>query len=241
MQLWVTLGGGGRSSGFSSIGKDPDAQRQFLTALVQLVKDQELFGVDFDCEEFSGQQDFRNYLKLILQAADVLHQANVQVSVALHAGQVLPYQVYSIIDRIHLMAYDMLTGEYHASQTAVKEAVDGLLESGCPAHKIVLGIPAYARHYQTPTNVMTFAEIVDSVEVFADNFYAQGEWEGFRYDSPKRIAAKVDYAKQMGLGGVFFWELGQDKQHSSARGGILLELAARGASETLLAPKNEEL
>jgi hypothetical protein len=42
---------------------------------------------------------------LILQAADVLHQANVQVSVALHAGQVLPYQVYSIIDRIHLMAY----------------------------------------------------------------------------------------------------------------------------------------
>ena len=65
-----------------------------------------------------------------------------------------------------------------------------------------------------------------------DRFDSQNNWNGFKYDSLQAVRDKVDYAKREGLGGVFFWELGQDNQHASTAGGLLLEAAARHASST---------
>lgn len=240
LKVWLTLGGGGRSGGFAAL-KDSKKQQQFLTALLRLAEEESLYGVDFDCEEFVSQADFQNYILLILQACQVLHESNIHVSIAVHPGQLLPPQVYKAVDRVQLMAYDM-PGKHHASHPAVEKAVGRLIDSGCPPRKIVLGIPAYARHEDNPGNVKTFAEIVDDVGDLTDDFHSRAEWQGFWYDSPGAVAGKVVYAKQMGLGGVFFWELGQDKQDATAKGGILLEAAARQATHTKIvgAKKNYE-
>jgi chitinase len=244
LNLWVAVGGGGRSSGFAAIGNDPEKQTQFVTALLELVTKEELNGVDFDCEEFSSQQDFENYLRLIVKAAGSLHNAGIQVSAALHAGQPLPVTLYERLDRINLMSYD-IPGTYHALQANVEKAVESLIQSGCPAHKISLGIPAYARNKQNPSgDVKTFAEIVDAIEKetgLPHSFDSQDEWHGFKYDSRDNVRDKVDYAKQKGLGGVFFWELGQDRQHTSAPGGMLLEAAARHAYAARFSAYNDEL
>ena len=48
----------------------------------------------------------------------------------------------------------------------------------------------------------------------------------YQVETPSAVAKKVKYAYEAGLGGVFFWELGQDKQSPSAPGGILLQAAA---------------
>jgi hypothetical protein len=107
-----------------------------------------------------------------------------------------------------------------------------------------LGIPTYARHTQNPGSVKTFAEIVDAIEKETDlpaKFDGQNDWHGLRYDSPQAVRDKVDYAKRKGLGGVFFWELGQDKQHASAAGGMLLEAAARHADSARFAAYDDEL
>jgi GH18 family chitinase len=190
-----------------------------------------------------SQQDVDNYLALIVKAVGTLHDVGIKVSVAIHADQNLPLKVYKKVDRINLMAYD-LPGPYHALQADAEKAVDSLIQSGCPAHKISLGIPTYARHTQNPGNVKTFAEIIDAMEKendLSDTFDAQNDWNGFKYDSPQAVRDKVDYAKQKGLGGVFFWELGQDKQHASAAGGLLLEAAARHASSARFAANHNEL
>jgi chitinase len=243
LNLWVAVGGAGRSSGFATIGKDPEKQKQFIAALLELVTKEELNGVDFDCEEFLSQQDFENYLGLIVKVVGILRNAGIKVSVAIHAGQHLPLPLYLRVDRINLMAYD-LPGPYHALQANVEKAVDSLIQSGCPAHKISLGIPAYARHAHNPGSVKTFAEIIDAMEKEADlsdRFDGQIDWHGFKYDSPQAVRDKVDYAKRKGLGGVFFWELGQDKQHASAAGGLLLEAAARHAYSARFAAYDDEL
>jgi chitinase len=243
LNLWVTVGGAGRSSGFAAISKDPEKQKQFLAALLELATKEDLDGVDFDCEEFLSQQDVDNYLSLIAKAVGTLHDAGIKVSVAIHADQNLPLKLYRKVDRINLMAYD-LPGPYHALHATVEKSVDSLIQSGCPAHKISLGIPTYARHTQNPGNVKTFAEIVDAMEEesnLSDRFDVQNDWNGFKYDSPQAVRDKVDYAKRKGLAGVFFWELGQDKQHASAAGGLLLEAAARYAYSPRFAAKYNEL
>ena len=56
----------------------------------------------------------------------------------------------------------------------------------------------------------------------------QSLYKGYLFDSPGRVKRKVKFAKEQGLGGVFLWELGQDKQVRGAPGGMLLEAIAVG-------------
>jgi len=91
---------------------------QILTKRMILVSlKEDLNGVDFDWEQPSTQQEYSAYLHLIVEAADEFHRSGLLVSVALHPHQLLPKEVYSHVDRIHLMAYDMIesNGVHHAS------------------------------------------------------------------------------------------------------------------------------
>lgn len=215
LNLWLSVGGGGRSDGFL------DNLDSLTTRIMRTVSEENLNGVDLDCESFASQEDYLKYLNWIRDVVPVVHEHGIQISVALHAGQFMYPDIYKIVDRIHLMTYDM-PGEYHASMGSVQSAVEKLIVSGCPADKVHIGIPAYARHVQQPGNVKTFAELVDSMSPQMD-LDGLNSWNGFRGDSPKDAWAKVTYAKAHGLGGVFVWEIGQDKQTAEASGGILLE------------------
>jgi len=146
------------------------------------------------------------------------------------------------------MAYDIIAPDgvqngyyrYHADLDSVKEAVEKLVKSGCPRSKIMLGIPSYARHERNPGDVKTYAELVDgalssssetrndaSGQQIFDLLYDRVRWDtGHLSESPRTVKEKVEYAYESNLMGCFFWELGQDKQHSIAPGGILLQAAA---------------
>jgi chitinase len=229
VKLWVTVGGGGRSHSFV---KAPDIM---IGALKELTAEQNLQGVDFDCENFLSHQDYVDYEALIMNAARVLHKEGVQISVALHVGQKLPEEVYTVVDRINLMSYDMSGSSYHADFRQAREAVTSLVESGCPIEKIFLGLPAYGRHKHQVSEAKTYAELADRAMahgVSVEGLHKKYEIEGYLIDSPAAVSAKVRYAKNEGLGGVFFWELGQDKQLASAPAGILLSAAAARVAES---------
>jgi chitinase len=229
VKIWVTVGGGGRSNGFT---KNPGAM---IGAIKQLLVDEKFHGVDFDCELFRTHQDYVDYDSIITNAAYVLHKEGKHVSVALHAGQIIAKAVYEAVDRVNLMTYDMMGSSYHADFGKAREAVDTLIKSGCPAHKIFLGLPAYGRHKLQQGETKTFSELMD-VELqrgrSIDELRMTYEINDFIFDSPAAISSKVRYAIREGLGGVFFWELGQDKQHESAPSGMLLHAAAQQVAET---------
>mmetsp|Transcript_15904 Transcript_15904/g.34490 ORF Transcript_15904/g.34490 Transcript_15904/m.34490 type:complete len:239 (+) Transcript_15904:295-1011(+) len=125
------------------------------------------------------------------------------------------------------------------------------------ARQVLLGIPAYARHLRDPSRVKTFGEIYDdeiririrdnenenenesdSSAAAAANKDDDGRRlrflhhsrEGYEWDSPARIRAKVDLARQLKLGGIFFWELGQDKITTEHPSGVLLESSFASAA-----------
>lgn len=136
------------------------------------------------------------------------------------------------------MTYDMVTGEggHHATMEKMVAAIQPLVQAGCPDSKIVIGIPAYGRHGKKPSQVQTYSEIVDaitstSLDITLKAVVEQQSWKGILFDSPNKVREKVRYALKRKMGGVFFWEIGQDKQHEDwAPGGILLEHAAKEVS-----------
>ena len=118
---------------------------------------------------------------------------------------------------------------YNFCCSAVK-AVDILIQSGCHASKIVLGIPAYGRKKTDPYDVKTYSEFVDGLVLELDNhkgvneeiLYALDSNSEFGYESRDLIFDKVRMASNKGLGGIFIWELGQDFRNEIFQEGVLL-------------------
>lgn len=218
--LWVTVGGAERSHKFTK------APGSMIGALRDLVAQEGLDGVDFDCESFQSHDDDVEYEELLRSAAILLHTSGILMSVALHAGQKMPQDIYNAVDRINLMTYEMPKSTYHADFEGTKLAVQALIQSGCPSHKIFMGIPMYGHHKNNRAKKMSYADIVNTVleSTTEDDGF---EMANYMMDSPRDVAQKVKYALAEKLGGVFFWELGQDKQTEEAPGGILLETARR--------------
>lgn len=235
LKLWMTIGGGGGRSEFFH-----KANLKLVEAIRRIAAREKLNGIDFNCEYFLSAQDFDRYKRwLLVDAIPALRQDGLSVSIALYPGLFLSTEIYQAIDRIHLMTYDIpsANGGYHADFTLVQQAVDQLINSGCKPSKIILGIPAYARHVQNPGMVKTFAEIYDQAKEkngsARDTVAKRNEWNSFRFEAPDDVERKVRYAIRKHLGGVFFWELGQDKQvEGTAPGGFLLEAAAAPLSDS---------
>lgn len=225
LRAWVTVGGGGRSHKFT------DAPSAMINALRDLIIAKPYIrGVDFDCETFYAHQEYERYEKLLTSAATLLHSnfPDVQVSVALHAGQTMPTSVFSAVDRVNLMTYDMPGATYHADYRKTVEAVENLVDTlGCPAAKVFLGIPAYGKHKHNPADVKTYHEVVTMTDDDTADLHRRYEFDGYLLDSPAAVQAKIRLAQKKGLGGVFFWELGQDYVGPRGGPGTLLKAAAK--------------
>jgi GH18 family chitinase len=145
------------------------------------------------------------------------------------------------VDRINLMTFGLSSATYHADYTKMREAVETLMkEAGVPAHKIFIGLPAYGTHKRTG-ETKAYHDLAreylgtdnnnnndDPVVSLHKRIELGG---GFLVDSPAAIQAKVRFAIQKGLGGVFFWELGQDQDR------VLLAAAARQAGKIIPPPQ----
>lgn len=223
LKLWVSIGGAGRSSGFKEIVETKSNQLSFIRKAIELCKRELLDGIDLDWEGISDQEEYVKYLNFVVLVAAAFHKEKLLLSVTTRSN--LSPVVVENIDRINFMAYDLLFQngpKHHASYKVITNMLDEWLAAGYPPEKIVLGIPGYGRHKSNPSLVKTYAELVD--DGLDDT--SVSEWKGFLFDSPKRIQQKLGYVKKNGLGGVFLWELGHDKQHDLAPGGVLLQAAA---------------
>jgi GH18 family chitinase len=226
--------------------------------LLRLARRYGLDGIDLDGEgPFRSQREYVGYLRWANRTARGLRKHGILASLALHPGQLAFPDLYDAVDRVHLMAYDMTPpaaegagakdgrggghgddDAYHGSFRLAREAVEKLVESGCPASKILLGIPAYARHSRDPAQVKTYVEMLAEAGADAAAATARGEpidldgfgedFRGYRGESPGRVRRKAELARSLGLGGVFFWELGQDAPTKEAPGGVLLQAASEG-------------
>ncbi|KAL3939353.1 MAG: hypothetical protein SGBAC_005911 [Bacillariaceae sp.] len=248
-RIWVTIGGAGRAEAIPTITKSTTKRQRLIHAMVNLSQEHGIGGIDLDIYYPTSQEELLNYANFVKEASQAWHRVGLLVSVTWHPHRLqLPKPIFPLVDRVHLMAYDMVQtmGDYHSTLSDSQRAVQSLLHQGCEHRKIWLGIPMYGRKLNNPGEAETFGALWTSYSSSSQSSSSSPssgtkaddsifQHDGFEWDSPDRIRAKMDYAFAQELGGVFFWELGQDYQDPSSPGGILLEAASRHRNHLLSA------
>eukprot|EP00536_Pseudo-nitzschia_multiseries_P004920 jgi/Psemu1/11270/gm1.11270_g len=253
-RVWVTVGGGGRRAAFPEICANGMLRQRLIGSITNLSSKYSFIGgIDLDFFQPRTMQERDNYLLFLSEAIPQWHQEGLKVSITLHPnqGRMVPRSIYQQLDRIHFMTYDMVGGysdgdyrNFHAYISKVRQALQELFQHGIglenTPEKVLLGIPAYARHLGEPSQVKTYGEIYDEIRSQDANAdIGVHAWEGYEWDSPSRIRDKINLARKMKLGGIFFWELGQDKITTDNPSGTLLEAAAAAASAGSPSPMGE--
>jgi chitinase len=149
---------------------------------------------------------------------------------------------WSSLTGFHAALFDDGVGPAGANADA---AVQGYREAGVPRRKIVLGLPFYGRGWQGVADVndglyqpyaglpmgtwepgiFDFWDLADRFLGTAPSYASSAAGAPWLYDSEAglmisyddadSIAAKADYVKQQGLGGVMFWDLSADDDTAS--------------------------
>ena len=199
-RLSVCCGGWGHSDAFAAVMKDPARRRRLVDELAALP----VQGVDFDWEHPRTSTEWTSYELTIRELKR--RRPSWVVSVALASWNDAPASLFAAVDRVHLMSYD------HAWPQATRELaesdLDAMLERGCPAAKLLLGLPFYGRDRERAAKAYASLPVLpDEVDVTD---------EGMAFNNRDTIAAKVQLARRRGLGGVMIWEVGQDRTDERA-------------------------
>lgn len=192
-------------------------RKRLVKNIVAMCKKYGFDGVDMDWEHprVDGGSAKR-YEDLMLRLSKKLHAQDLLLTAAVLSGATADGTIYydaaahtnavlNAVDFINVMAYDGGDGERHSSyRFAVNCGKYWKKTRGLPAHKVVLGVPFYARpgwaDYGTILKSVRGADKKDHVTYNGMEVY---------YNGVGTIAKKARYAKK-NLGGIMIWELTMD-------------------------------
>ncbi len=134
-----------------------------------------------------------------------------------------------LTDFINIMAYDGGDGERHSQyQFAVDCGTYWKETRGLPAHKIVLGVPFYAR-----PSWEGYGTILESIPDACDKDHVAYNGMEVYYNGVSTITEKTLYAKE-NLGGIMIWELTQDSMDNDKS---LLQAIGKAADLSEINPR----
>lgn len=271
----LSIGGGGaNSSVFAAMASQPARRKSFIDSSIRLARINNFHGLDFDWEYPSTTTEIANFGTLLTEwRAAVANESQTTGRVALLLTAAvfrssdyysLPQPVLKIsnsLDWINVMAYDLYgpgwspsftappAGLYNgtASQINGDAGIRAWIQSGCPANKIVLGMPFYGYAWRlvnsnnnglfAPANgaaISTYGDVsygqiksfiannsapcVFNGTVVTDYCYSGTTWIG--YDDVRSVSTKVGYAKGKGLLGYFAWHVGADSNWVLSQTGL---------------------
>ena len=174
-------------------------------------------GVDMDWEHprVDGTSA-RQYEALMLALSESLHANGKLLTAAVLSGATADGNIYydaaahtntvlNAVDFINIMAYDGGDGERHSQYQFAVDCGSYWKETrGLPSHKVVLGVPFYAR-----PSWADYGTILESVPAAYDKDNVAYNGMEVYYNGAETIEEKTRYARE-NLGGIMIWELTQD-------------------------------
>ena len=202
---------------FNSATDSPEKIAKFGDAIINMCNEYGFDGIDMDWEHprVDGASA-KQYLDLMLYLSERLHADNKLLTSAVLSGVTADGNVYydsaahsnavlNAVDWINVMAYDGGDGDRHSSYDfAVNCGKYWHDTRGLPAHKVVLGVPFYARPSWAP-----YGDILKTVPDADQHDFVNFNGVEAHYNGVKTIEKKTKYAKE-NFGGIMIWELSQD-------------------------------
>jgi spore germination protein YaaH len=181
----------------NAIMADPNARAQHVAALMSLISQYNLDGLDMDYETIAFGSNLTiapsiraGYVALLTDLAAQLHARGKLLTVAVLAktqeGTSAASQAYNypaigkVVDRVRLMTYDQHTGNtnYPGGAVASVQWVNQVLQyatSVIPSSKIEMGVPLYGYDYSNktkPAPAVTFTQ----VQQLMAQYHATRQW-----------------------------------------------------------------
>jgi chitinase len=208
VKVGLALGGwnDGNDSAFEALAGNSGARTTFVNAVLGLVGQYQLDGIDIDWEYPDPGASATNYTALMQQLSTALRGQGKLLTAAVvseggTANGVQP-AVFGLVDWLNIMAYD--GGSPHANYDWSIASVNFWKSRGLPAAKAVLGVPFYSR-----PGYRTYAQIVAANPAFANQDCATIGGVNECYNGLPTIRRKTQWA-MANAGGIMNWELSQD-------------------------------
>lgn len=135
------------------------------------------------------------------------------------------------LDFFNVMAYDYQVGNITGHQSNLYPGTAGapgwglctddgiklLMSKGIPAEKLNLGVPFYSRtntggeyRYEQIEKFIQQGYVYGFDEAAQQSYLTYNGQFAVTYDDARTIKCKTEYVKEKGLGGIMYWEYGQD-------------------------------
>ncbi|KAI1477328.1 glycoside hydrolase family 18 protein [Daldinia eschscholtzii] len=247
LKTLVSIGGGSGSAEFPAMAASSTHRATFARSCKEFVERYQFDGVDIDWEHPTTHEAGKNYLAVLRALREALPSPQYLLTTALPTGEYCLKNIDiraagKLLDSLNLMGYDFngpwtdVSGHhaqllpqpgspahvYPALRNSCHRGVEYLASHGFPVHKIILGVPVYARSFAGARGVgqpfKSAAEIdyndlprewirdaaVDHHVVAAS--YVDRADKGFvSFDVPETVRRKAEYVKRKRLGGLFYW------------------------------------
>ncbi len=209
-RVLLCAGGWNRSKGFRAMTASAAARKRFIEEAGAFCRKQGIDGIDFDWEHPEGAEEEAAYATLLKETHAAFAPEKRLVTIAIPAWVRLPKEAYEAVDRVHLMSYDQPFPQ--ATLEKLKDDVARLRRDGCPAPKIVAGVPFYGRNKSG--DAKTYAELTRSGSAKEDVV------DGYALNGPETLRRKVAFVREEHLAGIMIWEITQDAPERSLLGAL---------------------
>lgn len=208
VKVLVSVGGWGWEKQFEVVAASPETRGIFVRNLKAVVDGYQIDGADIDWEYPAAGQSADNFLALIRELRLALPGCLLTAAVVSrgeNAAGILP-ETFELFDFVNVMTYD---GPDHGSMQQFSQGLAFWSDRGVPPHKIVMGLPFYARVKNSAAEGMQYSKLVKAYPQAAqvDAFEVYGATQ--IYNGIPTIKAKTAMAVQQ-AGGVMFWNLDSD-------------------------------
>ena len=105
----ICVGGGGRSQGFEKMIVKKKSRNNFINNLIDLCLMHDFNGVDMNYEGPESPKLLKEFKQLILEMNASFHEHALLITLAMHYWSDIGLQVYKLVDRLHVMTYDIQT------------------------------------------------------------------------------------------------------------------------------------
>ena len=237
VDVFLSVGGGGSGSDhFPAMAANANARQKFALEIRDYLTSHCFHGVDIDWEHWTKDSnnmpdasEKANLIALLRDLRTELQPRNLEMSIDVYPsnwfGQHFDDQVHSLVDYMHVMAYDF-SGPWsppgpHASYQQAIGSGSNISSTGLsywtqyrkwPRNKIILGLPFYGRDFDREGGAgVAYRDIVAQYPGAPDT----NQVANIYYNGVQTIADKTQFVVDNGYPGVMIWELSHDTPNAA--------------------------